>query len=123
MSNDAYSIIIWLAGGLVPLISQLGQVGGGKLSYCLLPNKIADKFSKLNFSIMALVSSTGIVCTPLPFKRTMCYLTIKGVGGHNNRINFKDILSLPPSGGNMILIDSGTSVVAAFLIFTLRVQM
>ncbi|KAF8028760.1 hypothetical protein BT93_E1421 [Corymbia citriodora subsp. variegata] len=103
--------IIGLGGGVVSLVSQLGDNAGGRFSYCLVPLSSTKKTSKLNFGANAEVGGDGVVSTPLiqrDDQKTYYYLYLEAVSVNDRRID------IPPGGpspdqGN-IIIDSGTTL-------------
>lgn len=109
--NKKGSGIIGLGGGVVSLVTQLGDSIDGKFSYCLVPlSSENDPTSKINFGTNAVVSGTGVVSTPLISKspETFYYLTLESISVGSKKIQYPG--SDSGSGEGNIIIDSGTTL-------------
>ncbi|KAG5117794.1 hypothetical protein AAZX31_15G243400 [Glycine max] len=95
--------IAGLGAGPLSLVSQLGAQIGHKFSYCLLPYD-STSTSKLKFGSEAIITTNGVVSTPLiikPSLPTYYFLNLEAV-----TIGQK-VVSTGQTDGN-IVIDSGT---------------
>ncbi|KHN48886.1 aspartic proteinase CDR1-like [Glycine soja] len=102
-TSDKVTGLVGLGGGPLSLVSQLGPQIGYKFSYCLLPFS-SNSTSKLKFGSEAIVTTNGVVSTPLiikPLFPSFYFLNLEAV-----TIGQK-VVPTGRTDGN-IIIDSGT---------------
>ncbi|KAG5015891.1 hypothetical protein JHK85_022027 [Glycine max] len=69
-SSDKATGLVGLVAGQLSLVSQLGAQIGYKFSYCLLPFS-STSTSKLKFGSEAIITTNGVVSTPLIIKPSL----------------------------------------------------
>ncbi|KAH6827016.1 Eukaryotic aspartyl protease family protein [Perilla frutescens var. hirtella] len=102
--------IVGLGRGEASLVRQLGRLGQGRFSYCLVSLSDHSNSSKLHFGANARVSgSKRVVSTPLVERDhdTFYYLTLEGISVGNQRLEFDKAWRDRVEGN--IIIDSGTT--------------
>ncbi|CAH2062665.1 unnamed protein product [Thlaspi arvense] len=97
--------LVGLGAGPLSLVSQLGPHIDYRFSYCFPATNSA---SKLKFGGESILSTPGVVSTPLTFSslQSYYYLTLKGASVGNKKIVNSEVSS---NEGN-IIIDSGTTL-------------
>ncbi|GMY05101.1 aspartic proteinase CDR1-like [Fagus crenata] len=113
--GEAGSRLIGLGRGSLSLISQLNQSIYGKFSYCLVPNtENSNATSKINFGSNAMVSSNGVVSTPLVAKEdpnpSFYYLTLEGISIGSKKFAYNASSKAGTTEEGNIFIDSGTTL-------------
>ncbi|XP_065635492.1 aspartic proteinase CDR1-like [Quercus suber] len=111
--SKASTGIVGLGGGKASLVSQLHSSIGGKFSYSLVPSIYSqdNTSSKLSFGSHTVVSSFGIVSTPLEYKRSNTFynLTLEVMSVGSKRLELNGSSGSGGSKGN-IIIDSGSTL-------------
>ncbi|XP_016557742.2 aspartic proteinase CDR1-like [Capsicum annuum] len=115
MFINATSGFIGLGRGNLSIVNQMHQEIKGKFSYCLIPFEISstnpNATSHINFGDNAVVSSPGVVSTPLFTKveSTLYRLNLTAISLGNKRVEYIFSESSGNHQGNTI-IDSGTAL-------------